>query len=181
MGCERFDAERCRMLMRLSKQQRLIPALAAAALAGCASVATHVTVLDETHKYPPTEHVVVLFDYPPAAHVKIALIEARGTLGGSEAELLEEARDRARALGADAIVRLEVNAVYQPPVRIYDPAYGNPFYSRYRYPYRTMYFPPAGVPAYPFDDYRWVGGGTVQTLKAVAIRYTREGQPPSPP
>ena len=153
---------------------RLIIALAVAVLAGCASVATDVTIFDPVHKFAPTENVMILLDYPPQPYVKVALIEARGTLGGSEAELFAEARKRARELGADALVRLEVNAVYQPPVRVYDPAYDFPSYSRYRYPYRPFYYPPYGFPLFPYDSYRWVGGGTVQTLKAVAIKYKDE-------
>ncbi len=74
--------------------------------------------------------------------MKIALIEAQGIVGGSEAALLEEARKRGAALGADAIVRQEVTAFYQPPVLVYDPAYANMFYPRYRYPYRSFYSPP---------------------------------------
>ena len=167
--------------MRLSVTCRLIAALAAATLGGCASVATEITVFDQSRKFAPTENVVILLDYPPQPYVKIALIEARGTLDGSEAELFEEARKRAQTLGADAVVRLEVNAVYQPPMRVYDPAYANSFYSRYRYPYRSFFYPPYAYAPTAFDSYRWVGGGTVQTLKAVAIKYTTEraGEPPA--
>ena len=125
-------------------------------------------MFDQTRKFAPTEYVAILLDYPAEQYTKLALIEAQGTLGGSEAELLEEARRRARALGADAVVRLEAHAVYQPPVRVYDPFWGNPFYPRYHYPFRSFYYP--GYGPYPFDNYRWVGGGIVQTLKAVAIR-----------
>jgi len=153
---------------------KLLIMLAAATLAGCASVATEVTLFDSAQKLTPTEHVVILFDYPPQPHVKIALIEAQGSLGGNEAAVLEEARNRARALGADALVRLEVNTVYHPPVRVYDPAYSSMNYSRYRYPYRSFYGPPYAFSPNPYDSYRWVGGGNVQTLKAVAIKYTAE-------
>src|SRR6188474_3253425 len=121
-------------------------ALAAAALAGCASVTTEITVLDPAHKFAPTEYVMLLLDYPPKPYVKIALIEAQGIVGGSEAALLEEARKRGAALGADAIVREEVTAFYQPPVLVYDPAYANMFYPRYRYPYRSFYYPYAYAP-----------------------------------
>ena len=147
--------------------------MAAVAVAGCASVATQVTVFDQTRKFAPTEYVAILLEYPAEQYTKLALIEAQGTLGGSEAELLDEARKRARELGADAVVRLEAHAVYQPPVRVYDPAWGDPFYA-HRYPFRSFYSAPYGSRPYPFDSYRWVGGGTVQTLKAVAIRLTAQ-------
>ncbi len=159
--------------MRLPGNPALGLALLGAALAGCASVATQVTLLDPARHYEPTQNVAILLDFPPQPHVKIALIEAQGTVGGSEAELLEDARKKAQALGADAVVRLEVISVYQPPARAYDPWYGNPFYSRYRYPYayRSLYMNPYAFGPYPYNDYRWVGGGNVQTLKAVAIKY----------
>ena len=141
------------------------------ALAGCATVTTHITLLDPAHSYAPTQNVVLLLDYPPRPHIKIALIEAQGMAGGSEAELLLDARKKAQALGADAMVRVEVTSVYQPPVRVYDPWYGNPFYSRYRYPSRAFYPYPYFYGPYPYGDYVWMGGGNVQTLKAVAIKY----------
>ena len=150
---------------------RLAIALTIAALAGCASVATQVTLLDPARQYAPTQNVAILFDFPPQPYVKIALIEAQGTVGGSESELLEDARKKAQALGADAVVRLEVISVYQPPVRVYDPWYGDPFYWRYRYPYRSPYLYPYAYGPYPYGEYRWIGGGNVQTLKAVAIKY----------
>lgn len=146
-------------------------ALVIATLGGCASVATHITLLDPARLYAPTQNVVLLLDYPPQPHVKIALIEAQGMAGGSEAELLEAARKKAQALGADAVVRLEVTSVYQPPVRVYDPWYSNPFYSRYLYPDRAFYMYPYFYGHYPHSDYLWIGGGNVQTLKAVAIKY----------
>jgi len=150
--------------------------LLAAALGGCASVATRVTLLDPAQKFAPTERVAILLEYPPQPHLKIALIEAQGMVGGSESELFEDARKKAQALGADAIVRMEVTSVYREPVKVYDPWYGNPFYSRYRYPYRPFYmFPYAFGPYYPSSEYRWVGGGNVRTLKAIAIKFDPTG------
>jgi hypothetical protein len=169
--------------MLLFRSLPLILALTATALAGCASVTTEITVLDPAHKFAPTEYVMLLLDYPPKPYVKIALIEAQGIVGGTEAALLEEARKRGAALGADAIVRQEVTAFYQPPVLVYDPAYANMFYPRYRYPYRSFYYPyayPYAYAPFPYDGYRWVGGGEVQTLKAVAIRFTDERTPAVP-
>ncbi|MBI4192783.1 MAG: hypothetical protein HY525_19900 [Betaproteobacteria bacterium] len=155
-------------------------ALLAAALAGCAAVATQVTLLDPAQKFAPTERVAILLDFPAQPHLKIALIEAQGMVGGSESELFEDARKKAQALGADAVVRLEVISVYQPPVRVYDPWFGYPFYPRYRYPYRPFYMFPYAYGPYPSSEYRWVGGGNVQTLKAVAIRYsTAASEPPA--
>ena len=148
--------------------------LIAAVVAGCASVSSQVTLLDPALKYPPTQNVAILFDYPPQPHVKIALIEVQGIAGGSEAELLEQARKKAQALGADAIVRLEVSSIYQPPARVYDPWFDYPFYPRYRFSYRPFLIYPYAYTPFPFpgDDYRWIAGGNVQTLKAVAVKYS---------
>jgi len=162
--------------MRLTGKLRFACTLLAAALAGCASVTTRVTVFDPAQQYAPTQNIAILLELPPQPHSKIALIEAQGTVGGGEAELYEEARRKAQALGADAIVRLEVISVYQPPVRVYDPWYGHPFYPRYRYPYRPFGYHPFGYHPFaygpfPYSEYRWVAGGDVKTLKAVAIKY----------
>ena len=145
--------------------------LLAAGLGGCASVATRVTLLEPAQKYAPTQHVAILLELPSRPHVKLALIEAQGMIGGGETELFEDARKKAQALGADSIVRVEVISVYQPPVRVYDPWYGNPFYSRYRYPYRPFGYHPFAYGPFPYSEYRWVAGGDVKTLKAVAIKY----------
>jgi hypothetical protein len=160
-------------ILRLS----LVIAFVAGTLAGCASVSTEVTVFDPAQKFPTAEHVAILFEFPPQPYVKVALIEAQGSIGGTESELLEDARKRARALGADAIVRLAVTATYYPPVPVYDPTYANLFYPRYRYyPFRSSY-PPYWYSPFPNDGYRWIGGGDVQTLKAIAIRFTDDHAP----
>lgn len=169
--------------MRITRKSGFVCALLAAALGGCASVATQVTLLDPAQKFTPTQNVVILLELPSRPHIKLALIEAQGTTGGGEAELLEDARKKAQALGADAIVRMEVTAVYHEPVKVYDPWYGDPFYWRHRYPYRPFfYYPypygPHPYGPYPYGDYRWIGGGSVQTLKAVAIRYTTSSDAP---
>jgi hypothetical protein len=168
--------------MRPSYKFGSAAALALALLAGCASVTTDVTVLDRAQKYAPTEYAAILLEFPERPYAKIALIEARGTIGGSEAELLEDARKKAQALGADAVVRLEVIATVLPPTPYYVPAYPYyGFYSRYSYPYRSFYYPPYGYSPFPSDYYQWIGGGTVQTLKAVAIKYTdTPGRPTIP-
>lgn len=138
-----------------------VPA-AALLLSACATVSTQVVRLDPAQQYPPTRNVAVLLQKPQRPHVEIALLESAGT---SEAELLNDARDKARALGADAIVKLETERLYHDPVPVYDPWY-DPFYLGY-YRYRPF-------PAYPgpWGPYRWVGGGYSYVLKAVAIRYT---------
>ncbi len=82
---------------------------------------------------------------------------------------------RAPSLGADALVRREVKAFYQPPVRVYDPTFASMFYPRYRDPDRSFY-PAYGFSPFPYE-YRWIGGGDVQILKAVAIRCIKSDAP----
>ena len=137
--------------------------------------------MEPAQKFPPSEHVSVLFEYPPQPHIKLALIEAQGLPGGTEAELFDDARKRAAALGADAIVRLEITSVHQPPVLLYDPVYDPLLYRHYPYPYGRYYYAPYPSPFYPRSGYRWVDGGDVKTLKAMAIRFEDRAPPPTPP
>ena len=129
-------------------------------------------MLDPAQSFAPTPSAAILIDTPTRPHNKIALIEIQGKVGGTESELLEEARRRAQALGADAVVRLEVTKVRHEPAKVYDPWYGDPFYWRHPYKFRPPYFYPYLYGMHPVSDYRWVGGGEVQTLKALAIRYS---------
>jgi hypothetical protein len=138
-----------------------------ALLAGCASVSTQVVRLDPAAHYAPTKNVRILLDEPKQPYRKIAIIDARGSIGGSEAELLEEARNKAKTLGADAIVRLAGSTLYEPPIAIYDPWF-DPFY------YRMAYYQPFWwYPSY-YGEYRLVGGGYYHTLKALAIRFEKQ-------
>jgi hypothetical protein len=136
--------------------------LAAALLLGACAVTTHVVPLNSAVQYPPTQHVEVLLQKPERPHVEIALLESRGD---SEAELLNAAREKAKTLGADAIVRLETQRVYHPPVAVYDPWY-DPFYSGFRH------FRPYGYYPDPWGPYRVVGGGYSYVLKSMAVKFT---------
>ena len=162
--------------MRSSLTHALTLLLAAIA-AGCASVSSRVTVLDPAQSFAPTRDVAILFEYPEGPFTRLALIESEGVVGGTESELLEDARKSAAQLGADAVVRLELRIVQYPPMTVYDPTYPNLFYAPHRYPYR-YYYPPYPYPLLPYDGYRLVGGGDALALKSMAIRYadTAPGQ-----
>lgn len=151
----------------MSRFTPITAALAALVIIGCATVSTRIVPLDPALKFAPSHRVEILLEKPPRPYTQIALLESRGMLGGGESELLEDAREKARALGADAIVRLEVEKTLQPPVAIYDPPYSPffPRYSLYRYPY---FYPPY------YGEYRLIGGGTIYTLRALAIKYATE-------
>jgi hypothetical protein len=146
-------------------------AAVAGLLSGCAAVSTQVVPLDPSLTLAPTERVEILLEKPRRPYTELALLESRGIAGGSESELLDDARDKARTLGADAIVRLELEKTVLPPVVVYDPPFA-PFY--YGYPFRRY---PHFHPPY-FGEYRVLAGGTVYTLKTLAIKYeTQPGKP----
>ena len=133
-------------------------------MSACATVTTQVVPLNPARTFAPTENVEVLLEKPNRPYDEIALLESRGELGVTESDLLNDAREKARALGADAIVRLDTERVYYPPVAVYDPWY-DPFYWR---PYRYRHVAPF---AHPWGAYTVVGGGYSYVLKALAIKY----------
>jgi hypothetical protein len=140
------------------KTLRAFAFLAALALSACATVSTRVVQLNPAVQYPPTQYVEVLLQEPARPHTEIALLESRGF---SEAELLNDAREKAATLGADAIVRVETVRIDHPPVAVYDPWF-DPFYGGYR---------PFPVFPQPWGPYRVVGGTSEYVVKARAIKY----------
>ncbi|MGZ9092869.1 MAG: hypothetical protein ACXW3T_15120 [Rhodoplanes sp.] len=108
----------------------------------------------------------MLLQRPERPHVEIAFLESSGS---SEADMLNDAREKARELGADAIVRLDTERVFHPPAAIYDPWY-DPFYWGYHRPWFQPYY-------HPWGQYRVVGGYYSYVLKAVAVRYTDKTSP----
>jgi hypothetical protein len=145
------------------KTVRLLSLFAALAVCGCANVSTQVVELRSTQHYAPSQDVEILLEKPKRAYVELALLESNGF---SEPEMLLDAREKAKAIGADAIVKLETQTLYHPPVPIYDP-WIDPFYAGY---YRRW------GPFAPYDSafgpYRYVGGGYSYVLRSVAIKYT---------
>lgn len=145
---------------------RFLTPLLALALAACTTVSTQVVKLDPAREHAPTTQVEVLLAKPARAHVEIALLES---LGGSEAEILNDAREKARALGADAIIRIETERRHHPAVAVYDP-WLDPFFHGN---FRRRPFPPVPHPwaPGPWVPYRIVGERYSYVLKSVAIRY----------
>jgi hypothetical protein len=143
------------------------------ALTACATVSTEIVELKPAQKYPPTQSVEVLLEKPTRPHVEIALIESRG---GSEATMLNDAREKARALGADALVKLETERLYHQPIAVYDPWY-DPFYWGFHPHSAFAPFP------HPWGPYRVVGGGYSYVLKTLAVKYSdgvAADKPPPP-
>ena len=151
----------------LMKSLRLLLAAAVLALAGCAAT-TRVVQLDPARHFPPTTSVEVLLQKPQRAYIEIALLESEGT---SEADLLNDAREKAKTLGADAIVHQGTERIYHPPMTLVDPWYDPLYYGHYRWRPYPFYGSPWG-PAWGPYPYRTVGGGYTYVLKALAIRYS---------
>lgn len=130
--------------------------------AACASVSTQVVPLGPTLHLAPSAGVEILLEKPNRPYREIALLESQGMVGDTEADLWQDAREKAQAIGADALVRLEVYRTVHPPIAYYDP-FLTPYYSPF---YPTPYFFPN-----PFPEYRVIPGGVAYTLKSLAIKY----------
>lgn len=146
---------------------RIAAILLCLGLAACATT-TSVVMLDPAKKFPPTESVQILLKPPERPYVEIAKLESRGVAGEPETSVLEDARERARQLGADAIIVQESASVYHPPVVMYDPwpPYLPWYYDRwygypYWYPSPFMYGPSAYT----------VPGGRAYTVRSIAIKF----------
>ena len=146
------------------KTSRLLTFAAALLLTSCATVSTRVVELKPSQQFAPTQSVEILLQKPDRPYIEIALLESRGA---SEAELLNDAREKAKALGADAILKQESELIQHPPVAVYDPWY-DPFYFGW---HRYRPFPHYAA---PWGPYRVIGGGHTYVLKALAIKY-RDG------
>jgi len=146
------------ILMNVS---RLVLAIALLALTACTTT-TRVVELNPAQKYAPTKHADVLLQKPDRPHVEIALIESRGQ---SEAEMLNDAREKAQQIGADAIVWTQTHTEYHPPYAVYDPWY-DPWFWGYRYRPWSPFYP------HPWGSYRVVDGYYTFLMKTVAIKYS---------
>ena len=145
-------------------------------LAASCATTTSVVMLDPAKQYAPTASVVILLKPPDKPYVEIAKLESRGVPGEPETSVLEDARERARQLGADAIIVQESGAVYQPPVVMYDPWppylpwhhdrwYGYPYwhgYPSWHYPSPFMFGPQTHA----------LPGGYAYTVRSIAIKFS---------
>ncbi|HET7596662.1 MAG TPA: hypothetical protein VFK15_07000 [Burkholderiales bacterium] len=141
----------------------LLAACCVLLLAACATVSTEVVSLAPELKLPPSQNVEILFEKPARPYREIALLETRGLIGDTEVQLWQDARAKAQALGADALIRLELDKTVQAPMVVYDPLFYGPYYPSW-YPHPFFY-------PYAYPEYRVIPGGPVYTLKSVAIKY----------
>jgi hypothetical protein len=108
----------------------------------CAS--TSVVLLDETLKYPPSEKVEILVEKPIKEYKIIAKLETKGYKGTSQTTILNNMRQKAKLIGADAIIPFEDASEYQSPGVIYNPWLGG---------------------------YQTLPGGKIPILRGYAIKY----------
>ncbi len=94
-------------------------------LAGCSSgpVALEVDQLAGWGSYPPQPYIQVLSEPPDQPYVPIARLTATGAAGLDQAQLLTVLQDRARALGANAIILKDETPAPSPNLT-YNPAGG---------------------------------------------------------
>lgn len=142
-------------------------------LCGCATT-THVVLLDPAVRHAPTASVAILLKPPTRAYVEIAKLESKGLPDEPESAVLEDARERAKQVGAHAIIVQEATRHYQPPVIIEDPWPPQlPWYHDRWFGYRYWFHPPPFA-YYPAD--RVLPGGDVHVVRSIAIRFVDDTQ-----
>ncbi len=140
-------------------------------LAGCGTT-TSVVLLDPAKPYAPTNSVAILLKPPAQPYIEIAKLESKGLPGEPETEVLEDARERAKQIGAQAIIVYDTASQYQPPVVIEDPWPPQlPWYHDRWYGYR-YWFHPSPFAYAPVD--RVLPGGQVYVVRSIAIRFSEE-------
>lgn len=105
------------------KQKNLILLLLSCSLAmGCAQ--TSVVMLDDSLKLASSENVRILEQPPEEPFEIIARLETRGTVNQSIPPLLNQMRDEAKKIGADAIIPVEERQERQQQQLMYNPWLG---------------------------------------------------------
>ena len=109
---------------------------------GC--ITTTVVLLDETKVYPKSKSVKILTTTPEESYEVIAHLETRGSVGQALPNLLKNMREKAKIIGADAIIPTEEGREKMQQGLIYNPWLGG---------------------------YQTIGGGHVPILRGYAIVY----------
>lgn len=117
--------------------------LAALVLSGCAT--TSAVMLESSVQYLPTQNVQILTEAPTRPFKQIAMLEARGPVNTPITYLLESMKQKAAAIGADAVIPTQDASTHQQQGLIYNPWLGG---------------------------YQTIGGGTLPVIRGVAIKYT---------
>src|SRR3989339_1062526 len=91
-------------------------------IAGCAQ--TSIVKMDDTKKFAPSMGVRVLEQAPDQPFEIIARLETRGSVGQGIPILLNQMKEEARKIGADAIIPIEERQERQDQGIIYNPWLG---------------------------------------------------------
>lgn len=138
------------MNRRVVKIGGLWPALVLVmALAGCASTpSTPVHVVSEQPHltYSPTRYVSVLYNKPTRPYRVLATLRVQGQAGTSVEQLIGALSEKARSLGANAIIVNDESAEQGPDVK-FNPTGGN---------------------------YEFSSGSQVPRLRAEAVRWVKQ-------
>ena len=122
---------------------RIALLLAALVLSGCAT--TSAVMLESGVTYPPTQNVQIITQVPTRPFKQIAMLEARGPVNTPVTDLLESMRQKAAAIGADAVIPTQDASTHQQQGLMYNPWLGG---------------------------YQTIGGGTIPVIRGVAIKFT---------
>lgn len=117
--------------------------LFALVLSGCAT--TSAVMLESGITYPPTQDVQILTQEPTRPFKQIAILEARGPVNTPITDLLKSMKQKAAAIGADAVIPTQDASTHQQQGLMYNPWLGG---------------------------YQTIGGGTIPVIRGVAIKYT---------
>ncbi len=105
------------------KQNKVILILISCFLAmSCAQ--TSVVMLDDSRKFAPSENVRIIEQAPDEPFEIIARLETRGSVGQGIPSLLDQMRDEAKKIGADAIIPIEERQERQQQGIMYNPWLG---------------------------------------------------------
>lgn len=84
------------------------PVFIVLSLTACATTNTNLVPVEGAPKFAPTQHVEILKTEPQRAHRKIATLEASGEssglIGSAKTQIEKNLGEKARAVGADAVV-----------------------------------------------------------------------------
>lgn len=112
-------------------------------LQGCAT--SYSILLDENQKYKPTKSVELLTTNPEREFIQIGIIETKsGYANEPFTALINSARTKAKAIGADAILLINNETSQTPQGVMYNPYLGG---------------------------YQTIGGVNIQTIKFLAIKW----------
>ena len=116
-------------------------------IAGCAQ--TSVVMNDRAPKFPPTEIVDVLYEKPNRKYIEIGLMETKLSAANTTItlpDLIKNMKEKAKSLGADAIIIIGAHQEQTPQGLMYNPYLGG---------------------------YQTVGGHSMPVVRGIAIKYDK--------